>query len=144
MNHSKNGRGFTLIELGVAIAAVAVLATAVIATRGFIASSRVGASVQMVQTLQRAARAYSERKHNSLSFEDVCVENLIGEGLLSPGVASPWDTTPQVFPAPGNEEIIITFRVPDRPTEDDCTNALKKMGDVQTVPGTNIVRLLTR
>ncbi len=51
--------GFTLIELGIVIAVIAVLATAVLVGRGFIMSARVGKVVEAIDTVVKAANTYA-------------------------------------------------------------------------------------
>jgi prepilin-type N-terminal cleavage/methylation domain-containing protein len=55
-------RGFTLIELGVATAAIAILMTSVLMGRGFIEASRHAKMVDAIDQLRKAAQTYSGMK----------------------------------------------------------------------------------
>lgn len=52
-------RGFSLIELGIVIAVIAVLAAVVVFGRGFILAARVTKAVDASNTLRKAASAYA-------------------------------------------------------------------------------------
>lgn len=52
-------RGFSLIELGIVIAVIAVLASVVIVGRGFINSSRTGKAAEALSTIRKAGAVYT-------------------------------------------------------------------------------------
>jgi hypothetical protein len=146
-------RGFSLIELGIAIGVIVTMTIVVMSVRGFLESAKIGAAVTMVDTLQKASRAWSERKANSTGFlatdgTPVSVQALQDE-LLIPGTnptefLTPWDTAVAVAPTGAqNDRIIISFSVPTAPSATDCVTALQKMGTA-TNPTATSVELNTR
>ena len=57
--HRHREHGFTIIELGIVIAVVAILATVVLAGRGFVLAARTSKAVESVGVVLRAARVYA-------------------------------------------------------------------------------------
>lgn len=55
----RHARGFSLIELGIVIAVIAVLASVVIFGRGFITAGRVSKTVEAINTIRKAGAAYA-------------------------------------------------------------------------------------
>jgi len=63
-------RGFSLIELGIVIAVIAVLASVVIVGRGFINSSRTGKAAEALSTVRKAGAVYtSSQRADSVDNE---------------------------------------------------------------------------
>jgi len=58
-NRRTAARGFSLIELGIVIAVIAVLASVVIFGRGFIVAGRVSKAVEGLTTVRKAGAAYA-------------------------------------------------------------------------------------
>ncbi len=56
---ARNARGFTLIELGVVVAVIAILATVVLVGRGFLTSSRVTKEVEVINTVCKGVAVVS-------------------------------------------------------------------------------------
>ena len=52
-------RGFSLIELGIVVAVIAVLATVVLVGRGFLQSSRVSKMVEVLDTINKGVSTYA-------------------------------------------------------------------------------------
>ena len=52
-------RGFSLIELGIVVAVIAILATVVLVGRGFLESSRVSKMVEVIDTISKGLAVYS-------------------------------------------------------------------------------------
>jgi prepilin-type N-terminal cleavage/methylation domain-containing protein len=52
-------RGFSLIELGIVVAVIAILATVVLVGRGFLQSSRVSKMVEVVDTIAKGMATYA-------------------------------------------------------------------------------------
>lgn len=59
MNNSRREDGFSLIELGIVVAVIAVLATVVIMGRGYTAAARVTKANELVNVTQRAITIYA-------------------------------------------------------------------------------------
>ena len=55
---SSKTRGFTLIELGIVVAVIALLASGVMAGQGFIRTTKVNRAVQSIQNVRKAVNAY--------------------------------------------------------------------------------------
>ena len=60
-------RGFSLIELGIVIAVIAVLASVVIFGRGFIAAARITKAVEAMNTIRKSASSYAGLQGGSLA-----------------------------------------------------------------------------
>ncbi len=122
------GAGFTIIEIGLILAVLGVLVSGVIVMAGFISSSKVGSAIQMVNTIQNAAREYAKRKNYSLNFNGVTKATLQAEHLLPDPFESPFDTavsiTPEGIPA---DRIRIQFSVPKREACIDLRAAVSTM-----------------
>ncbi|MGI5861213.1 MAG: type II secretion system protein [Myxococcales bacterium] len=56
---NRQSRGFSLIELGIVIAVIAVLASVVIFGRGFIVAGRVSKTVEATNTIRKAASTFA-------------------------------------------------------------------------------------
>ena len=85
--HHRGEHGFTLIELGIVIAVIAVLAAAVLVGRGFMNSARVTKMVEAVDTAGKGARVYAGLAGGKfLSAADANIMNkLNARGLLAGG-----------------------------------------------------------
>jgi len=55
----RNARGFSLIELGIVVAVIAVLASVVIFGRGFIVAARVTKAVEAANTIRKGSSSYA-------------------------------------------------------------------------------------
>lgn len=60
MVRRKREQGFTLIELGIVVAVIAVLATVILFGRGFLESTRISKAVETVTMLQKAANTFAQ------------------------------------------------------------------------------------
>ncbi|MGC4120213.1 MAG: prepilin-type N-terminal cleavage/methylation domain-containing protein [Myxococcales bacterium] len=63
-----SARGFSLIELGIVLAVMAVLASVVMMGSGYMASARTRNAVEMVSSLRQAAKQFSTRTNGGLSY----------------------------------------------------------------------------
>ena len=124
--------GFTIIEVGIVVAAIAILAIGVMTLRGFKSSAKVGATIQMVKTLQEASRAWAERYRSSASFSGINLQVLYDDDLVQT-VRTPWGDVPNLTADGSSEYIEITVEVPDRTIGDDLDNALQE-GDGNVAP----------
>jgi prepilin-type N-terminal cleavage/methylation domain-containing protein len=128
-------RGFSLIELGIVIAVIAVLAAVVIFGRGFIVASRVSKLVEAANTVRKGASTYAGLMGGSLSpavTPAVGISALSTRQLLPPlnnnlwVVSGPTPATTESFvitgvglgqiPGPGGgppqNAVSVQFRVP--------------------------------
>lgn len=64
-----NRRGFSLIELGIALGVVAVLAVLIISARGFMEAARQSNAVQLVSTLFSDSLQWAKRQCNGVAFQ---------------------------------------------------------------------------
>lgn len=85
-------RGFSLIELGIVIAVIAVLAAVVIFGRGFIAAGRITKAVEASNTIRKSASAYAGLQGGALS------QPAVGTGLKA---LADRQLLPPLFPADG-------------------------------------------
>ncbi len=86
-------RGFTLLELGMVIAVIAVLSTVILMGRGYFDIAKVGTTVELVDSIRRAGRLWSERNRGGVSFAGIDL-NAITSGatpLLRPPLQTPWN-----------------------------------------------------
>lgn len=90
-------RGFSLAELGIVVAAIAILATVVIMGRGYLDAARQNSARELVHTLRTAAQMWSQRNRNGLDFGNASVplnvQALKTAGLLPNTLTTPWGTT---------------------------------------------------
>ncbi len=78
-------RGFTLIELGIVIAVIAVLAATVLMGRGFVQSARVTKAVEAVDTAAKATRVLAGKFGGSFVTADSDVMTDLNTRTLLPG-----------------------------------------------------------
>jgi type II secretory pathway pseudopilin PulG len=132
MTHNRLKRaaaGFTLVELGVVSAVIAILTIVVLVGRGMRDSSRVAAAAQLVNTLRDAGRAYATRYNNSRDFQKVSLANLESEPFLPPNVLDPWGGTPSVQPDKDVTYLDIEICVPTPELCQDLRDLLGKTTD---------------
>lgn len=68
LQRSRTVRGFSLIELGIVIAAIAVLASIVLMGSGYLNAARSRNAIEMVATLRQAAKQFAARRNGGLYF----------------------------------------------------------------------------
>ncbi|MHB8872378.1 MAG: type IV pilin protein [Myxococcaceae bacterium] len=96
----RSPRGFSLIELGIVIAVIAVLSGVVIGSAGYFRAARLRTAADLVLTIRGAARQFALRHHNGLSYgtsADPTVAGNLGLGALTsegflPKVQTPWES----------------------------------------------------
>ncbi len=104
------GAGFSLVELGIVIAVIAVLAGVVITGMGYFRAARQRTAVDLVLTIRGAARQYALRHQAGLRFGtsaettvqgNVNIAGLCAEGFLPPlaSLTTPWGA-PDIVVAP--------------------------------------------
>jgi prepilin-type N-terminal cleavage/methylation domain-containing protein len=91
-------RGFSLAELGIVLAVVAVLSTVILMGRGYVLAAKVNVARDLVSSVVAASRQYAKREHEGLGFGVVgtttaaSMTTLRGANLLPPNVRTPWKT----------------------------------------------------
>lgn len=91
--------GFSLIELGIVIAVIAVLGTVVIGSVGYLRAARQQSCADLVQAIRKASQSYSMRYFNGIAYarkdrstQDL-LTNLLAEGFLPKETRTPWEPT---------------------------------------------------
>ena len=87
----RHARGFSLIELGIVIAVIAVLASVVIFGRGFITAGRVSKAVEGINTIRKAGSAYAGLQGGYLQNSTINEVQALGQRSLIP-LKTPTDT----------------------------------------------------
>ena len=89
----KSEAGFTLIELGIVIAVIAILATVVLVGKGFIDSSKVSKAVDAVDVLRKAASTISgvSGGHFAATSGGDEMPGLINRGYAQDNGSGDWD-----------------------------------------------------
>ncbi len=99
----KRARGFSLIEIGIVIAAIAVLSAVVLMGSGYMRAARTRNAMEQISMLRQAAKQFAARVNNGLTY----FNNL-------PGVANPASTRLSI--ASLDRENLITLPVPGSTT----------------------------
>lgn len=117
---ARRRRGFSLVELGIVIAVIAVLTGVVIAGAGFFRGARQRTGVDLVLTLRGAAKQFSMRHQSGLRYgtsldqvgtpDNVSLKQLMADNFLPQVVATPWND-----PATGLPNRNITIGPIDKP-----------------------------
>lgn len=145
----RRSRGFSLIELGIVIGVIAVLFTSVMVLRGFKQSARISAGIQLVDTLEKAARSWSERHTNRTGFVaalpvgGISIANLEADGLIGPNTVTPWNTVVRITPSLDPEFFVISFDTEDSTSALDLYTSMRKKRGVQ-VPVGRTIRVISR
>ncbi len=141
--------GFTLVELAIIIGVIAILFTSVAVIRGFVRGARIAAAVQMVDTLEKAARSWAERHTNRTGFiapppaGPISLAQLEIDGLLGAGTVTPWGDAPIVRPSSNPEFFEIEFTAPDALTAADVYTSMRKKRGVQSPAGGQTLLVIT-
>lgn len=156
-------RGFSLVELGIVIAVIAVLAAVVIGGMGFANAAKKSRAVDQVLTIRKAAREYAMRHQKGLRYgvstgNDPANVNLLAlqsEQFLNGKVHTPWEdprdataiiVRPNATAAPacaGFACVEIVFPVPPRECADnDLVNALQNQAVAVTCNGTTFTAVM--
>lgn len=140
-------RGFSLIELGIVIAVIAVLAAVVIFGRGFISAGRVTKAVEAANTLRKSSSTYAGLLGGALKTSTVNELVTLQQRGLVPALsaASTWFVTGsaaapgdaiqisalkfQQIPNPANNNaptnaVAITYQTPNGSTPQDIFNSV--------------------
>jgi prepilin-type N-terminal cleavage/methylation domain-containing protein len=83
-------RGFTLIELGIVIAVIAVLATVVLMGRGFINSSRTTKAVEALATVRKGASTIAGLQGGTIAVSTANEMAGLQARALVPGAGGTW------------------------------------------------------
>jgi type II secretory pathway pseudopilin PulG len=103
---SQRGRiegGFSLIELGIVIAVIAILCGVVISGAGFIRASKERATIDLVFTIKKAAQQWAIRNRSGLSYgesnslddaQNVSIKAMRAGNFLPLNLTTPWESQP--------------------------------------------------
>ena len=145
----RRSRGFSLIELGIVIAVIAVLAAVVIFGRGFIAAARITKAVEGMNTIRKGAATYAGLQGGALNtstaseLPTLSARNLLPSTLTAgswfvsgaPGSADSISISGLRFGqltnggAPNNA-VAITISTPTAPMAQDVWNAVANDGNL--------------
>ncbi len=99
VSSKKVPRGFSLVELGIVLAVIAILAVVVISSAGYFRAARERTAVELVLTIRKASQQFSLRHRKGLSYgisvsqndpANVTLKGLRAEGFLPTNVTTPW------------------------------------------------------
>lgn len=91
--------GFSLVELGIVIAVIAVLAAVVIGSAGYFKAAKERMAIDTMLNIRKASSAFSMRLNRGLNYgisgsqsepKNVTLEHLIARNFLPAGVKTPW------------------------------------------------------
>ena len=121
------GSGFTLIELGMVMAVIAILSMAVLYMRGYREAAKNAAAMGTIDTLQKAAREWAARNNASQSFTGLTFAAMCGAtGFVDCGAKTPWNDTPTIVTAADSTYFEITIDAHDAEAAADLYNSLKE------------------
>ena len=138
MVRARRARGFSLIELGIVIAVIAVLAAVVIFGRGFIAAGRITKAVEAMNTIRKSASTYAGLQGGALKASTASeLPTLTARSLLpvlgqngawtvsgTPGTPDSISITNLRFGQNGvNNAVAITVTTPNPAMAQDVINA---------------------
>ena len=85
----RSEKGFTLIELGIVVAVIAILATVVLFGRGFLTSAGQAKALEAVNTIRKAASTYTGVTGGNVALDAAgCLAGLTNRQLLPPAAAA--------------------------------------------------------
>jgi type II secretory pathway pseudopilin PulG len=102
--------GFTIVEMGIVIAVIAILAGVVITGMGFFRAAKQRAAVDLISTLRKAGSQYALRHSRGIAYgrsanlndpQNVTLPALRAEGFLPMNPTTPWGD-PNIVVAPAN------------------------------------------
>lgn len=151
----RHPRGFSLIELGIVIAVIAVLAAVVIFGRGFIAAGRVSKAVEGFNTVRKAGTTLAGLRGGSFTPPSSTseIQNMAKRGLLPVDpTATTWDmagsgttaftvsniqfSTLNVGGTGGVNAVAITLKAPDPTAAEDVWNSIAQDKNLIQTPAT--------
>jgi prepilin-type N-terminal cleavage/methylation domain-containing protein len=136
---SSNPRGFTLLEVGIVIAVVAVLAAMVLLARGFRDSARAHNALQLLKSIRDGAQKWAQRNNAGLHYAGISAAVTANGWATLPGVPSgiqsPWnDATVRIqeenTTCTGNTCITICMGMP----ADDQQKCLDLVAQLSQMP----------
>ncbi len=135
MGSLRHERGFTLAELAVVLAVVAVLSGTVLLGRGFVQQARASNAAALVDTLRKASRAYAERLNGGRDFADVSIAALQSAGLITNPFAGPWPGTVTVSANNPPTSLTVHLCAPNTYLAQDVAILVASMGSVNRYAG---------
>ena len=90
----RSEKGFTLIELGIVVAVIAILATVVLFGRGFLTSAGTSKGIEAINSIRKAAATYNGVTGGNGAMDAAdCLNDLAERELLPPAAltaSQPW------------------------------------------------------
>ena len=130
---NKNEKGFTLIELGIVVAVIAILATVVMVGSGFVASSRMAKAVDGIDTLKKASITYAGRLGGEFPTSPANLTALETRGLIGALNGGVWKMAPgfevtdlSLSHVDGKNEIVVQVSLPDSGLAQDLYTTLSR------------------
>ena len=99
--HRRDQAGFSLIELGIVIAVIAVLSGVVIFGKGYLDAAKKKAAIDLVQAVRSAGQQYAMRNYNGIAFgtSEVDAPGNVSLGLLKTQNFLPMDIKTPWYPS---------------------------------------------
>jgi prepilin-type N-terminal cleavage/methylation domain-containing protein len=146
MRTRKNQRGFSLIELGIVIAVIAVLTTVVLVGRGFILSARTSKVVEALDSIAKSNKVYAGQFGGVFPTTDNDIMNNLSTRMLLPA-GNGWTPVTgfsfaRVRAAAGSQEWLIEITCPDNPRCQDIWNQ-KNTTDPTMIKANNAINGVT-
>ena len=130
---NKNEKGFTLIELGIVVAVIAILATVVLMGSGFVSSSRLAKAVEGVDVLKKASINYAGRVGGTFPTTAANLVALESRNLIDSLEDGAWKMAPgykvtdlSLSYVDGKNEMVMTISFPDLVSGQDLYSNLSE------------------
>jgi len=147
-------RGFSIVEVGIALAIMSVLVVGVIISQGFRESARVSNTVRQILDIQKAAYQYSYRYRRGLDYSGLSNAELLASGGATINTSKPlydapletaWGQPVTLAQDPADRTyFIMTIPVPDGNIKADLKASVAGVGQDVSSPTAFEVKLRLR